>query len=133
MSNRCWMHGIVVSSLWIVAAMVPCSASFLRLLTGKGRQLGAVLGHLVEQKLALCADQGGVSIGGRRRAGHRIISAGQAARSRAMFNCSARRSLCELDSFRRVHRRIKLNQHVAGLNRLPVLRRMERTTPVSNG
>ena len=48
MSTRCWMTGIVVSSLWIVAAIVPCWLPS-RLLAGKRRDLGVVLGDLIEQ------------------------------------------------------------------------------------
>jgi len=49
MSTRDWMTGRIVSSLWIVAAVVANSAFFLRLLAGECRDLGAMLGHLVEQ------------------------------------------------------------------------------------
>ena len=49
----------------------------LRLLTGERSDLGAVLGHLVEQKLTLRADQCRVGVGRRRESGRRIISAGE--------------------------------------------------------
>src|SRR5262249_25236852 len=48
----------------------------LRLLTVERRQLGAVLDHLVEQKLTLSAQQCRVGFGGRREVGERIVPGG---------------------------------------------------------
>ena len=68
---------MIVSSLWIVADVVACSASFCACWRTECGNLGAMLGHLVEQQLTLGRDQFGVGIGGRREIGHRIVAAGE--------------------------------------------------------
>ena len=50
----------------MVAAVVACSASFCACWRGERGDLGAVLGHLVEQELALGGDQTRIGVGGRR-------------------------------------------------------------------
>ena len=49
----------------------------LRLLAIERGELGALLGHLVEQKLALGRDQRRVGAGRRHEVGRRIVAAGQ--------------------------------------------------------
>jgi hypothetical protein len=75
MSTPGWITGNIVSSLWTVAAVVACSASFLHLLTADA--LGAVLDHLIQQELTLGTQQCWVCIGGRCKVGHRIVSGGE--------------------------------------------------------
>jgi hypothetical protein len=93
----------------------------LRLLAGERGNLGAVLGHLVEQKLALGADQRWVRIGGRREVGQRIVAAGERRAQPRDVELFGEQVVAQVIAFRRVHGRIKLDQHVASLDRLPVL------------
>src|SRR5215472_11073621 len=90
MSTRGGMTGIMVSSLWMVAAVVALLGLLLRLLTVERAELGAVLGHLVQQELTLVSQQCRVCICGRREVGKRIVPGGE---RRAQPSCSARRSL----------------------------------------
>ena len=93
----------------------------LRLLTGECGDLGAVLGHLVKQELALGADQCRVCIGGRREVGGRIFSVGERRAQPGNVELFGEEVIAQAIAFRRVHGRIELDQHVAGLDRLPVL------------
>ena len=93
----------------------------LRLLAGERGDLGAVLGHLVEQKLTLGADQRWVCIGGRREVGHRIVPAGERRAQPRDVELLGEEVVAQVIAFRRVDGRIELDQHVAGLDRLPVL------------
>ena len=93
----------------------------LRLLTGECGDLGAVLGHLVEQKLTLGADQCRVCIGGRREVGHRIVPGGECRAQPRDVELLGEEVVAQVIAFRRVYGRIELDQHVAGLDRLPVL------------
>ena len=93
----------------------------LRLLTGECSDFGAVLGHLVEQKLTLGADQCWVGIGGRREVGHRIVPAGECRAQPRDVELLGEDVVVQVIAFRRVYGRIELDQHVADLDRLPVL------------
>src|SRR5215831_19108441 len=94
---------------------------FLRLLTGKCRDFGAVLGHLVEQKLTLRADQCRVCVGGWREVGGRIISAVQCRMQSGNIELLGEKVIVKVIAFRRIHGRIELDEHIACLDRLLVL------------
>ena len=106
----------------------------LRLLARERGDLGAVLGHLVEQswRWALTS-AGSAPAGGVKSAATDRRLAASAARSRAMLSCSASRSLC------RWSRSAALTVGSSSISTSPALTawpsctRMARTTPVSNG
>ena len=50
MSTRCWMTGMIVSSLWMVAAVVACSASFCACWRASAAILARCSVDLVEQE-----------------------------------------------------------------------------------
>jgi hypothetical protein len=93
----------------------------LRLLTGERRDLGAVLGHLVEQKLPLGRDQCWVCIRRRREVGHRIDSGGECSAQPRDVELLRKEVIVEVIALGCIYRRIKLYQYVAGFDRLPVL------------
>ena len=93
----------------------------LRLLPGERGDLGAVLGHLVEQQLALGTDQCLVRARRRREFGRRIISAGERRTQPCDIELLGEKVIVQVITFRRIHGRIELDQHVAGLDRLSVL------------
>ena len=94
---------------------------FLRLLSGERGDLGAVFGHLIEQKLALGADQRRVRIVGRREVGHGIVPAAKCRAQPRDVEPLGEEVVAQMIAFRRVDGRIEFDQHVAGLDRLPVL------------
>ena len=69
MSTRCWITGISVSSLWIVAAMVSRSASFCACLARSAAILARCSVTWFMQELALRLDQHGVGPGRRHEFG----------------------------------------------------------------
>ena len=93
----------------------------LRLLTGECGNLGAVLGHLVKQKLTLGGDQIRVGIGGRHEVGHGIIAVGECRAQARDVEPLGEEVVAHVIALRRIHGWIELDQHVAGLDRLPVL------------
>ena len=93
----------------------------LRLLTGECSELGAVLGHLVEQKLTLGAEQCRICTGGRREVGHGIVPSGECRAQPRDVELLGEEVVAQVVAFSRVHGRIELDQHIAGLDRLSVL------------
>src|SRR5215472_17319780 len=93
----------------------------LRLLTVERAELGAVLGHLVQQELTMGAQQRRVGIGGRREVGKRIVPGGQRRAQPRPVELLGEEVAAQVIAFRGVHGRIELDQHVAGLDRLSVL------------
>jgi hypothetical protein len=86
----------------------------LRLLTAKCGDLGAVLGHLVQQKLTLGAKQCWVCIGGRCKVGHRIVSSGERRAQPRDIELLGEEVVAQVIAFRRVYGRIELDQYVTG-------------------
>ena len=93
----------------------------LRLLTVDRGDLGAVLADLVQQELALHGDQGGVRVGGRREIGQGIVSAGQRRAQPRDIELLGQKIAAQVIAVGRVDGRIELDQHIAGLDLLPVL------------
>src|SRR5262245_9843841 len=93
----------------------------LRLLTRECGDLGTVLVHLAEQELTLGADQYRVCIGGRRKVGHTIVPAIECRAQACDVELLGEEVVVQVIAFRRVYGRIELDQHVAGLDCLPVL------------
>ena len=93
----------------------------LRLLTVERAELGAVLGHLVEQELTLSAQQCRVCFGGRREVGERIVPGGERRAQPRDVELLGEEVAAQVIAFRGVYGRIELDQHVTGLDRLPVV------------
>ena len=106
----------------------------LRLLTGECGDLGAMLGHLVQQKLALGADQFRVCVGGRHEIGRGIVAAGERRAQSRDVEPLGEQVVAQMIALGLVGGRIELDQDVAGLDRSArPAPGSTRTTPVSNG
>jgi hypothetical protein len=120
MSTRGWMTGISLE-LMDGGRRRGVLGFLLRLLTAECGDLGAVLGHLVEQELTLGAQQCRVCFGGRREVGERIVPGGERRAQPRDVELLGEEVAAQVIAFRGVHGWIELDQHVAGLDRLPIL------------
>ena len=103
----------------MVAAIVALLGLLLRLLAVERGDLGAVLGHLVEQELTLRRDQRRICVGGRREVGRRIVAAGKCRAQPRDIELLGHEIVVQMIALGRVHGRIELDQHVAGLDACP--------------
>ena len=134
MSTRCWTTGNHRFELVDGGRDRGLFGFLLRLLPRQRGDLGAMLGDLVEQQLALGADQNRVRAGGRRRSRpSRSSPAASAARSRATLSCSASRSFCRWSRSAAFTVGSSSTSTSPALTACPSCTRIARTTPVSNG
>jgi hypothetical protein len=93
----------------------------LRLLTGECRDLGTMLGHLVEQQLALRADERRVGIRGWPEVNQRIVSSGERRAQAGDIELLGEEVAMQVIALCGVYRGIEFYQHVAGFDRLSVV------------
>jgi len=93
----------------MVAAVVALLGLLLRLLTVERAELGAVLGHLVQQELTLVSQQCRVCICGRREVGKRIVPGGERRAQPRAVELLGEEVAAKVIAVRGVHGRIELD------------------------